>query len=239
VLALAVVLSGAARAGEGSPVLTNLLENPGFEHGRQGWSIIETSPHWGDFEVVDTMAHSGSRSVRLPVHQGANDPPKRSKVFGVVQELSPKRFPNRLGGWYRVERWENNDERTDLYLQVVVVVWGDPETARLISPSNPNPQIRNYQLRYYLAGLTRVPFALSNARVTFVEKGPPEQGAWKHFEIPLDIGFRLNWGRVPSGYESLRVLFEARWDNASAGSEVHADVYYDDLFFGYAPEAER
>jgi len=58
-----------------------------------------------------------------------------------------------------------------------------------------------------------------------------------YFEIPLREEFERQWGGVPTGYDRLRLLFEARWDNRPAGSRIEADAYFDDLFVGYVDEA--
>lgn len=217
----------------------NLLANPGFENGREGWSYRDTSPHWGDFEVVDFPVRSGAKAVRLPVAHAADQPPKPVKVYGVVQELSPASFPQRMGGWYRVDRWERSSEQTALYLQAVVIVWGDPRTPGLVNPRRPVAAMRNYQLRYYLTGIEEPPFQIQNARSEFFARGSPALGEWTEFDIPIREEFERLWGVVPQDYEMLSVLFEARWDNMPPASAVRADVYYDDLFFGSFPAGPR
>jgi hypothetical protein len=109
----------------------------------------------------------------------------------------------------------------------------------VVDPANPaaNAGLGNYQIRFYLAGLDEPPFLLRNARVAFVGRGGPELGRWTYFEIPLRAEFERLWGVVPSGYEKLRVLFEARWDGRPPGSRVEADVAFDDLFLGYVDRA--
>ncbi len=54
-LSLAILPAGLAVAAEA----TNLLRNPGFEHGSEGWTLPNT------FRVVDDVAHTGTRSLRL------------------------------------------------------------------------------------------------------------------------------------------------------------------------------
>ena len=115
-----------------------------------------------------------------------------------------------------------------------MIVWKDPSTPRIIGQRPGAPAIPNYQIRYYLAGLERPHFVLQNARFKFVGRGAPELDRWVRFEIPVKEDFRQLWGVVPSGYEYLRVLFEARWDDKPAGAGVRADVYYDDLYLGPA-----
>ena len=211
----------------------NLLANPGFEAGREGWSYPTESRHWKDFEIVQSGARTGSHAVCLRLEREANRPPKPVEVHGVSQKLRPQPFPERLGGWYRVERWEKDSKQTALYLQVVVIVWGDPRIASIVRSGRPIGNLRNYQVRYSLAGLEGPPFQLINARFEFVAKTPPKLGVWTHFEVPLRADFERLWGVVPGGYDRLDVLFEARWDHLPARSGVHAEVYYDDLYLDY------
>ena len=128
-----------------------------------------------------------------------------------------------------MESWFPGHADTDLYLQVVVIVWKDPR-ARQLTRSVAD----NYQIRFYLAGLPQPAFQLQNARIVMLDRKVPRLREWVHFDIPVEDHFREQWGVVPEGYEFLRVLFEARWDNRPPGAPVHADVYYDDLHFGDA-----
>lgn len=201
----------------------NLLANPGFEQGRAGWSTRDQSPHWGDFRVVDSPVRSGQGAAHLRLYHGASLPRRPVKVYGVVQQLTGKRVPERVAGYYRVDRWEKSSDATDLYLQVVAVAWLAAE------PGKPQP---NQQIRYYLTGLDEPPFQLRNARVEFVAKGAPVLGEWQRFEIPLRADFQRLWGGDPEGLSKIDLLFEARWDNMPPRSSVEADVYFDDLFVG-------
>lgn len=168
---------------------------------------------------------------------GRTDP--ASKIFGVIAETEPAlfpdpdRFPEVLSGWYFVESWKKDLPATDMYIQVVVIIWGDPRASRLVGRANPLAGKSNYQIRYYLDGLEEPPFLLRNAKVEFARKGPPRVGEWVHFTIPLQADFERLWGVVPSGYEKIDVLFEARWDNKPEGSGCDAVIYYDDLFLGW------
>jgi len=214
----------------------NLLANPGFEAGREGWSYPTHSEFWKDFEIIDSGARTGRRVAYLRLEREGSSPPMRVEVHGVVQELRPEPFPERLGGWYRVQRWEKDSKRTALYLQVVVIVWDDPRIASIVRSERPTGKLRNYQIRYYLAGLEEPPFQLLNARFEFVAKTPPELGVWTHFEVPLRADFERLWGVVPEGYGRLDIFFEARWDHMPEGTGVRADVYYDDLYLDYGAE---
>jgi len=137
-----------------------------------------------------------------------------------------------------VERWEKDSKRTALYLQVVVIVWDDPQIASIIRSERPIGELRNYQVRYYLAGLEAPPFELLNTRFEFVAKTPPKLDVWTHFEVPLRADFERLWGVVPQGYDRLDIIFEARWDQMPQGTGVRADVYYDDLYLDYGAGPE-
>ena len=105
-----------------------------------------------------------------------------------------------------------------------MIVWGDPAV-----------DFPNHQIRYYLAGLDKPAFPVSNARLVFVTRGPPVTGEWQHFELPVRADFERLWRAVPTRFDKLRLMFEARWDNRREGSSVDADVYFDDLYV--TPEA--
>jgi hypothetical protein len=206
----------------------------------RGWFYLLENPNWAAYEVVSAPARSGRRAARLHVRADAATGPKPAQVYGVIQEPTSPDFPDTLSGWYRVESWDRGGTTTDLYLQAVVIVWGDPRTPYIVNPelkqpgaSPPAKSLRNYQIRYYITGLTEPPFILSNARRKFLGKGEPVLGQWVYFETDLRRDFEELWGTIPEGYEYLRVLFEARWDNRPGNAAVRADVCFDDLFFGY------
>lgn len=234
-----------APASSGAPTATgaNLLENPGFELGRQEWTTMG-GENWGAFDIVDAPVHSGLHSAHLSVKAVAESPEK-AKVFGVVQEIRrdtlPGDFPDVLSGWYRVNEWNKPATGADLYMQAVVIIWGDPRTSVLIGQAAGQKPVSNYQIRFYLGGLVEPAFRLSNARLDFVTRGQPTQGEWVRFEIPVKQKFQELWGTVPADYEFIRILFEARWDNKVAGTTLSADVTFDDLFFGYGkpPDSPR
>ena len=218
--------------------------NPGFEHGREPW-VRMSNGFFGAFDLVEAPVRSGRQAALLRVHWEKGQAGHPVKVFGIVQEHRPEsrpdpsRFPEVLSGWFRIDRWEKESPATNLYVQVVAAVSGDPRAARIISPSGGADTPTNYQIRYYLAGQAKPAFTLSNARIQILRKGLPALGEWTHFEIPLKEDFQRLWGTVPTGYEFLRVLFEARWDNKPEGTSVHADVVYDDLFLGFGPNERR
>ena len=215
----------------------NLLANPGFEEGDTGWTYPLDSPYWSRFEVVESPVHSGRRAAHLRLRAGPEDRTNAVWVDGVMQEPRPERFPDVVGGFYRVDTWEKGADTTSLYLQAVAIVWSDEADAVINGGTPSGSGIQNYQMRFYLAGVSEPPFLLANAKFDFVTKEPPRIGRWTYFEIPLREQFQRQWGLVPEHYDRLRVLFEARWDNRPAGSQVAADVYYDDLFLGYVDGA--
>ena len=212
----------------------NLLANPGFEEGKAGWTYPVESPYWGNFEVVEAPVRSGRRAAHLRLRAGPEDQTNATWILGVMQEPVPERFPDVMGGWYRVERWDKGADVTHLYLQAVAIIWTS-RAASVLDPANPaaNAGLPNYQLRSYLAGVREPPFLLGNAKVYFASKELPRLGRWNYFEIPLREEFERQWGGAPAGYDRLRLLFEARWDNRPLGSRVEADAYFDDLFVGY------
>ncbi len=195
----------------------NLLRNGSFEQGAEPWFSLE-SEHWAGFSLSDRYAVDGRFSAYLALR--ANPEDHGAKVFGLIQELSPKRFPQKISGYYFVEHWQRGTEKQ--YLQCVVIVWGD----RAVS------QYSNAQIRYILAGLTEPPFAISNARFVFLGDRELIEGRWVRFERDLHSDFLEHWGHIPKSFEKIRVLFEARYDDKEPGTVVSADVYYDALYLG-------
>ena len=72
-----------------------------------------------------------------------------------------------------------------------------------------------------------------NVRNRVIGEGPPELGSWVRFDLPVKSDFEQRWGTVPANYRQLRIMFAVRWDDKEEGAPLHADVYYDDLFFGF------
>ena len=105
----------------------------------------------------------------------------------------------------------------------MIIVFADPT----------NKPFPNYQLRYVLSGIDRPPLQIVNAKYVFSGISEVQQGRWKNFDFDLHSDFRRHWGQVPKGFTKLRILFEVRYDEKTAGEdEVRADVYYDDLYLG-------
>jgi len=198
----------------------NLLTNPSFEEGREGWSWMDWSPHWVDFDISSQRAHSGEESAYFRIwSKGPME--RQAEVHGVVQVLKPSQFPEIVRGWYLVENWERGSPKQ--YLQFVTIVWGG------------HAKYKNYQIRYILAGVTTPPYDMVNVKYLFAPNcaETPKQSRWIYFEVPIKDEFLRHWGMVPTGYDKIDVFFEARYDTAPAtGKKACADVYFDDLYIG-------
>ena len=212
----------------------NQLKNPGFEEQTQRWGWMQ-SIRWIGFGVVAEPVHSGLYAAQMSLRWQPGDREKPISTSGAVQDLALSRFPDRISGWYWVERWENPSDQTLLYLDVAVAVVGDPRAHDIIIPDDPelHPDLANYQIRYYMAGLTEPYENLLNMRAKMVGVGPPELGKWVHFDFPVKADFQQLWGAVPADFDYVRIFFEARWEEKEEGAPVHAEFYYDDLFFGF------
>jgi hypothetical protein len=197
----------------------NWLINSGFEEGAEPWITLHPQEGVG-FTVSQDFAHSGSNSALLSMHDPAEA--EGSKVYYLVQEVAPGEFPDVVRGYYRVENWRKSTPRQ--YLQFVVIAFG---------PDNFPADVSNYQLRYPIAGIDSVPFNINNAFFVFLGREDPVQGEWIPFEARIKDDFQRLWGKVPEGFEKLRLLFEVRWDAKTAGDgPADGDVYYDDLYVG-------
>ena len=207
----------------------NALQNGGFESGGDPWTSLSTASWGRAFTLSQQKAHSGSNSAYLELR---SEDGGATKVYGVVQELPPGQFPETLSGYYYVDQWEKGTPKQ--YLQFVVIV----NNAANIPPEVTALQAMNHQVRYILAGVDSQPTNILNSRYVFVTKEPPKQGEWVHFERNVRQDFCDLWGSVPTGYSSIRVLFETRWDDrAGTDGPSAADVYYDDLYWGPATGA--
>jgi hypothetical protein len=221
-----------------TPLLAgNQLRNPDFEAGTQGWGRIERSNSVG-FEVVSEPVHSGHGAAHLVASWQPGRPERPVSLRSATQEISPPRFPDRIAGWYRVDRWEDTPDPGALQLQIIVFAIGDPRTREIVQSDDPDdpevhPKLDNFQLRYQLAGPTEAPEDGGNVRHRVIGKGPPDLGSWLRFDLPVKSDFGERWGSVPANYRELRIMFAVRWDDKAEGAALHADVYYDDLFFGF------
>ncbi|MBW2543687.1 MAG: hypothetical protein JRF15_16520 [Deltaproteobacteria bacterium] len=228
----------AASAQFPTPLLVgNHLRNPGFEAGNASWGEIEDSKQI-DFEIVREPTHSGRAAARLVASWQPGDRERPVSIRSAIQEISPPIFPDRISGWYRVDRWEDTPDPGALQLEIIVGVIGDPRTLEIVESDDPNdpevhPELDNFQLRYRLAGPTEEPEDGGNIRNRAIGKGPPELKSWVYFDLPVKSDFEQRWNHVPANFRRLRVLFAVRWDDKEEGAALHADVYYDDLFFGF------
>lgn len=147
-----------------------------------------------------------------------------TKVFYLVQEVTPQEFPEIMSGNYRVTKWVRGTRLQ--YLQFAVIAFG---------ANNLPGSFSNHQIRYILAGIDEEPFAIANAHFVFLSREDPTLNEWVPFQVNVKDDFLKLWGAVPE-YEMIRILFEVRYDDKAAGEcPVEADVYYDDLYFGPAP----
>jgi hypothetical protein len=145
-------------------------------------------------------------------------------VFGVTSEVAPVEFPESLVGYYYVANWQPMTEK--VYIQAVVIAW---------EPDNLEPaDLGNYQLRYILGGITEEPFEIANGKFIFLDTQQFGGGRWIRFELPVRQDFQDLWGAVPTNFDSIRVLFEVRWDDANLLQEQpsQAEVFFDNLYFG-------
>lgn len=197
----------------------NLLVNPSFENGREGWKWMDWSQHWVDFDIKTGKGHSGKKSAYLKLDYGVDAP--KVRIHGVVQELKPSRFPDVVKGWYRVENWKRGSDLQ--YIQFVTIVWGG------------HPQFKNYQVRYILAGVNSPPYEMRNVKYVILPQAKiePLQNKWVEFQVPVRGDFEKLWGVIPRGYDRIVFLFEARYDaGVKKDARVRADVYFDDLYVG-------
>jgi hypothetical protein len=196
----------------------NQFLNGSFEEGTDPWFAL-TTHHWESFSISVQHARKGHYSAHLGLRAGSDA--EGTKIVGVIQELRPTEFPRRLSGYYRIEGWKRGAPKQ--YLQAVVIVIGDPS-------ARPYP---NYQLRYVLTGVDKPPLTIVNARYRIPDKSGLQEGIWVRFDFNLCADFQRQWGRIPSEFSRIRVLFEVRYDEKKAGgNEARADVYYDELYIG-------
>lgn len=211
----------------------NLLENASFETGFSPWvSLADSSPFWREFDVSDSVAHSGKHSARLPLDSlRRND--QGTWVWGVVRDIETDHLPRTLSGHFRVHNWQQGTHFQ--YLQVAVLLYPTEEGF----PQVFNERMMPLQMAWVLAGIKEPPFPIANRK--FVFAGPLEvpQDRWIAFEFDLHRDFEAYWGFVPDKFAKVRVLFEARYDGWQPGQgEVGGDVFYDDLYLGDLPPGE-
>lgn len=214
-------VNGGAGAIEATPDAGgNLLRNPGFEAGRDGWfDLSGERGYWHGFEVVETDAAEGRRAARLVLEA----PPRADPVaiHGVVQDLVPpgRALPETLALAYRIGSWRRGTPKQ--YVQVVVIA------------EDRSPMAPNQEIRYVLAGIDRAPFSMAAAKFLFLGPLEPEPGRWVRVERDLRRDWVERWGRLPARCDSIRVLLEVRYDDrAGAEPGALAEVFYDDVRLG-------
>lgn len=224
-LSAALAIGGACSGGDDGDDSTpnptgNLFVNAGFEDGPNPWVTLDED---SGFTVTSEYAHSGANSALLNMDDPV-DASGQGKVYYLVQEVSPDEFPEMVEGYYRVENWQRGTPLQ--YLQFVIIA---------IGPKNNPTTSTNFQLRYIIGGIDAPPFEIGNAHFVFLSRDDPVIGEWTKFSANVKEDFQRLWNTVPEDYETLRLLFEVRWDYKSAGSGApRADVYYDDLYIGDA-----
>lgn len=237
-LSLAMACGGESE--EAGPIAA-ALSDPGFEEGGEAWGYVGEYK-LGLFRVSEAYAHSGTHSGHLFLDSRAVPPLMTVRAASGVQELAPEAFPETLSGWYRVEKWQAEAPETGLFVNILVYVMGDPRTMEIVRPDDPNAgpppaQYPGYAVSYRLAGDLSATQELveaqeeswGNVGTRDLGVGAPRAGEWVRFELPLRADFEEIWGVVPSGYGSLRIILQTLWMDRPAGSEVMADVYFDDL----------
>lgn len=234
---LVLLLTAAACGGDdgdadgNEPVTGNLFANGGFEEQLAGPCTNGTLDCWfsispPEFTVSADRANSGSHSALLSMRETAESP--EARVYYLVQDLAPAELPEVISGNYFVENWVKGTELQ--YLQFAVILIGGGEN---LPPCPDGAACPNYQIRYPLAGIDQEPFRIDNAKFVFVGTEEPAQREWVHFERNLRQDFVDQWGAVPEGFTTMRVLFEVRYDGKTSGEgPLQADVYYDDLYLG-------
>jgi hypothetical protein len=202
----------------------DMLANPGFEDGTAPWWYFPDRSHWGGFVVDSAQVRSGRSAARLELLIDAeHPPPDKTHIRGIIQEVRSPVFPTRVSGHYLVERWERS--AVDTYVQFVVIATG---------AAAPGGGASNTQIRYLLAGIDHPPFDIANAKFVYLSQAQPEVGGWVAFERDLAQDFTEQWGFVPETFDTVRVLFEVRYDNMDVANppRIHAVVWFDDLFLG-------
>lgn len=197
-----------------TPAQGNVFQNPGLEEGRDPWFSLREP----EFILSEDIARTGEASALLQMRA---DPQEETKVFYLVQEVTPEQLPEILSGNYQITAWTPGTRLQ--YLQFAVIVFG---------ADNLPGGYSNHQIRYVLAGIDEEPFAIDNAHFVFLDGEDPPLDQWVPFEANVRDDFQRLWGAAPEGFEKIRVLFEVRYDGKAPDEAPEADVYYDDLYFG-------
>lgn len=200
----------------------NLLVNPSFEAGLEGWHWLDWSKGWAAFALSYEQAYDGQASLHLPVRSMDT---RSTVVWGGVQELTLQdSIPECVEGYFMVKNWQHHDWKQ--YLQLVIID----------RSHNLGQDLGQAQLRYIISGSVDAPLQISNARYLFVEKtrqAVPPLDKWTHFSVNPRKDYQESWQYIPQAGAELRVLFEGRFDQRRPGqAPAHADVYFDNLYMG-------
>ena len=126
---------------------SNLIQNGSFESGDPPWYSLAApdKPQWINPKVSLDRAHSGDQSI-LFIMQDNPPIPSGVRIWGVVQDFDIDAIPKRVGGWFRVERW--NRGAINQYVQCVVSV-NDPDPEQFPDI----PQGKPLDLAFVLTGI--------------------------------------------------------------------------------------
>jgi hypothetical protein len=216
-VAVALAMSASVSCGADK---TNLLENSGFESGEDPWSSLDAPP----FERVTDQAVAGDASALLQIAADPEDTGSGRSLL--LQDVEAEEFPEVLSGFYRVENWTKGAERQSVRVAVVV-----------FSAKNLPGDLPNHQVHYILAGVVPEPGRETNIRNIYLGGEEPRQNQWIRFQGDLRRDFVDLWGEQPEGYELIRVIFEASFDDKEEDSTpVRGDIYVDDLYLGPSPD---
>jgi hypothetical protein len=202
-----------------SPAATEneALIDPGFETPDSPWHSLD-SPEWKPMQRSTSFAHTGQGSVELDL-VGSEDN-AGTRVVGALEDLRPPAFPKHISGYYFVRSF---DRGTPIqYVQAVIIAIGTDL-----------PDFSSHQIRYVLTGLDAPPFTLTNARFRLMGPKNVTTSTWIRFDLPVADDFAQLWGQVPTRFDSIRVLFETRYDAKVTGTETSAVVFFDDLSVAY------
>ena len=199
----------------------NLLTNPGFESGTDGWVWFDWSKGWNPFSHDTHHAYEGRGSI----HFSLKDDDRQTSVWGAVQELTLEtEIPECVEGYYYVDDWVRGEWKQ--YLQLVII-----DLSHTLGKNRGQAQ-----LRYVISGASQPPLNISNARYLFVEtvrRETPVLKKWTKFSINPRVDFQKSWQYIPTKGATLRVLFEARYDlHRPDQAAASGEVYFDNLYMG-------
>ena len=164
-----------------TPAQGNVFQNPGLEEGRDPWFSLREP----EFILSEDIARTGEASALLQMRA---DPQEETKVFYLVQEVTPEQLPEILSGNYQITAGTPGTRLQ--YRQFGVMVFG---------ANNLPGGYSNHQIRYILAGIDEEPFAIDNAHFVFLDGEDPPLDQWVPFEANVRDDFQRLWGAAPEG----------------------------------------